>query len=102
MVAPRALITGITGMVGSHLAEFLLERGFVDLVVPRSRLRQELGKLLRAAAELVPEGTTIAIESIRDIPLYDGDVETSAGVPAPVQILKGKIAAADAAVPAPC
>jgi GDP-mannose 4,6-dehydratase len=26
MAAPRALITGITGMVGSHLAEFLLER----------------------------------------------------------------------------
>lgn len=26
MAKPRALITGITGMVGSHLAEFLLER----------------------------------------------------------------------------
>jgi NAD(P)H-dependent FMN reductase len=51
--------------------------------------------LLRAAAELVPEGTTIAIESIREIPLYDGDVETSAGVPAPVRMLKEKIAAAD-------
>ncbi len=29
-------------------AEFLLERGFVDLVVPRQGLRRELGKLLRA------------------------------------------------------
>ena len=26
MAKPRALITGITGMVGSHLAEFLIER----------------------------------------------------------------------------
>src|SRR3954470_4827603 len=26
MDSPRALITGITGMVGSHLADFLLER----------------------------------------------------------------------------
>src|SRR5215470_10403935 len=51
--------------------------------------------LLRAAAELAPPGTTIAIESIRDIPLYDADVETSAGVPAPVQALKDKIAGAD-------
>jgi chromate reductase, NAD(P)H dehydrogenase (quinone) len=50
--------------------------------------------LLRAAAELAPAGTTIAIESIRDIPLYDADVEAS-GVPAPVQTLKDKIAGAD-------
>ena len=28
-------------------AEFLLERGFIDLIVPRNRLRQELAKLLR-------------------------------------------------------
>src|ERR1700757_2847855 len=32
MVAPRALITGITGMVGSHLAEFLLERTEWDII----------------------------------------------------------------------
>jgi len=50
--------------------------------------------LLRAAAELAPAGTTIAIESIREIPLYDADVEASTGVPAPVQALKDKIAAA--------
>jgi acetyl-CoA carboxylase carboxyl transferase subunit beta len=31
-------------------AEFLLARGFVDMVVPRSRQRQELGRLLRVAA----------------------------------------------------
>ena len=38
-------------------AEFLLERGFVDMVVPRQRQRQEIGRLLRiaAAAPGVPE-----------------------------------------------
>jgi chromate reductase, NAD(P)H dehydrogenase (quinone) len=51
--------------------------------------------LLRAAAELAPAGTTLAIESIRDVPLYDADVETSTGVPAAVQSLKDKIAGAD-------
>lgn len=51
--------------------------------------------LLRAAAELAPHGTTIAIESIREIPLYDSDVETSTGVPGPVTALKDTLAAAD-------
>ncbi|GAB3723967.1 acetyl-CoA carboxylase, carboxyltransferase subunit beta [Nocardiopsis nanhaiensis] len=31
-------------------AEFLLERGFIDIVTPRPRLRRELGRLLRAAS----------------------------------------------------
>jgi chromate reductase len=51
--------------------------------------------LLRAAAELAPAGTTIEIASIRDIPLYDGDVE-AAGIPAAVLELKEKVVAADA------
>ena len=50
--------------------------------------------LLRAAAGLMPEGAELRIESIRDITLYDGDVETE-GMPAPVTALKDKIAAAD-------
>jgi chromate reductase len=50
--------------------------------------------LLNAAAKLAPAGTTIEIASIRDIPLYDGDVE-SAGMPASVVALKEKIIAAD-------
>ena len=32
MAARRALITGITGMVGSHLAEFLLDKTDWDVV----------------------------------------------------------------------
>ena len=47
--------------------------------------------LLRAALEVVPAGTTIDIVSIREIPLYDADVE-AAGIPAAVQALKDKIA----------
>jgi len=51
--------------------------------------------LLRAAAELTPNGHEIVIASIREIPLYDGDVEARGGVPAPVTTLKDLIAAAD-------
>jgi chromate reductase, NAD(P)H dehydrogenase (quinone) len=51
--------------------------------------------LLRAAAEHTPAGSSLEIASIRDIPLYDADVE-AAGVPASVQALKDQIASADA------
>jgi chromate reductase len=51
--------------------------------------------LLRAAVEAVSEGTTLEIVSIRQIPLYDGDVEEESGVPAAVQMLKDRIASAD-------
>ena len=50
-------------------------------------------KLLSAAAGLAPPGTSVLIESIREIPLYDGDVEAQ-GIPAPVTALKDRIAAA--------
>src|ERR1044071_8506198 len=50
--------------------------------------------LLRAAAELAPAGTTVETASIKDIPLYDGDVEAAAGIPPAVQALKDRIAAA--------
>jgi NAD(P)H-dependent FMN reductase len=52
--------------------------------------------LLRAAAEECPKGASIEIESIRGIPLYDGDVEAAQGLPARVVELKDRIAAADA------
>lgn len=51
--------------------------------------------LLRAAVELVPAGTSIEPASIRDIPLYSGDVEATEGIPPPVQALKDRIAAAN-------
>ena len=51
--------------------------------------------LLRSAAELSPPGTTIDIASIRQIPLYDGDVEAQEGVPKPVQELKERIVSSD-------
>src|SRR5688572_16719084 len=51
--------------------------------------------LLRAAVETAPPGTAINPESIREIPLYDGDIEEEQGVPPAVQRLKDRIAAAD-------
>ena len=51
--------------------------------------------LLRAAVELAPPGAAINPESIREIPLYDGDVEEEQGVPPAVQRLKDRIAEAD-------
>jgi chromate reductase len=51
--------------------------------------------LLRTAVEAAPLGTSIDVESIRDIPLYDGDVEVEQGLPPAVLRLKDRIAAAD-------
>ena len=51
--------------------------------------------LLRVAAELTPAGVSLEQASIRDIPIYDGDVETGSGIPEPVRALKERIASAD-------
>ncbi len=51
--------------------------------------------LLRAAVALAPPGLSIEVASIRDIPLYDGDLEAEHGIPEPVRVLKDRIAAAD-------
>lgn len=50
--------------------------------------------LLRAAASMAPPDVRIDIASIRDVPLYDGDLEER-GVPAAVEDLKDRVAAAD-------
>lgn len=51
--------------------------------------------LLRAAAAAMPADAELRIESIAQIPLYNGDVEAEQGIPAPVARLKDAIAAAD-------
>ena len=51
--------------------------------------------LMRAAVAAAPPGTDIHPESIREIPLYDGDVEAERGTPPSVQRLKDRIADAD-------
>jgi len=51
--------------------------------------------LLRAALSVVPAGSSIDIGSIREIPLYDHDIEATQGIPAPVQTLKDAIASSD-------
>jgi NAD(P)H-dependent FMN reductase len=51
--------------------------------------------LLRAAAEAMPQGVSVDIAILNEIPLYNADVEAEQGIPAPVQQLKDRIAAAD-------
>src|SRR5688572_15968702 len=50
--------------------------------------------LLRAAADMAPAGSRIEIETLAEIPLYDGDVESKDGIPGSVTRLKDRIAAA--------
>ncbi len=52
--------------------------------------------LLRAAAELAPQGVAVEVRRLGDIPLYDEDVRTHQGFPPPVAALREAVAAADA------
>jgi chromate reductase len=51
--------------------------------------------LLRATTQLVPTGTVLEVETLKGIPLYDGDLEDAEGVPLVVTALKDRIANAD-------
>src|SRR5579864_7916587 len=51
--------------------------------------------LLRAAAGLMPEGSELLVRTIHGIPLYDGDVEASSGIPTAVSELGSAIANAN-------
>jgi len=51
--------------------------------------------LLRAAVDAMPAGATLEIGSIKGIPLYDGDVEATQGLPDAVAKLKERIVAGD-------
>ena len=50
--------------------------------------------LLRAAGTLLPEGMTLTLHPLHDVPLYNGDVEAQ-GLPAGVVALREAIRAAD-------
>lgn len=52
--------------------------------------------LLRAAAELAPEGVRVEVVTLVDIPPYDDDVPMEQGFPAPVEHLRERIRMADA------
>lgn len=52
--------------------------------------------LLRAGAELAPQGTQIRIGAIHEVPLYDGDLEAASGLPPAVQLLQDQLESADA------
>jgi chromate reductase len=52
--------------------------------------------LLRTAEGLAPAGMTMAIADISQLPMYDGDIEATAGIPAVAEDLRARIRAADA------
>lgn len=51
--------------------------------------------LLQAAFGVLPADTELVIGQIGEIPLYDGDLEATDGIPPEVKTLKDSIAAAD-------
>src|SRR3546814_12899862 len=50
--------------------------------------------LLRAAAQLAPDGSRIDVHSLHGVPLYDADVESAEGIPPAVAVPQDAVAAA--------
>ena len=50
--------------------------------------------LLRAAAQMMPDGAELLVKTIHGIPLYNGDDEEATGIPPAVNELRGAIASA--------
>lgn len=74
----------------------MADHGFTILGIPGSLRRSSMNRgLVRAAQEAAPEGVTIDLYDLKDIPLYHGDVETE-GLPPAVHDFKERIRAADA------
>ncbi|CAN5535223.1 NAD(P)H-dependent FMN reductase [soil metagenome] len=53
--------------------------------------------LLRSTQALVPDGVTVELADLADIPMFNQDLEAN-GIPAAVQTLKDRIAAADGVI----
>src|SRR3989338_3248787 len=72
----KALITGITGFVGSHLAEFLLSKG--DMVFgtfrwrsPRDNIRHLMGKITLVNCELTDLSSVMnCLDKVRPDVIY--------------------------------
>jgi chromate reductase len=79
MAAPRDQTVSVLGVAGS-LRRASFNRG-----------------LIRAAVEVAPPGTSVTSWDLREIPLFDADVE-AVGDPPPVAAFKHAIARADALV----
>jgi len=54
--------------------------------------------LLRVAQQEVGDGVVLDVTTLHGIPLYDGDLEASNGVPEAVQQLKMRIRASDGVI----
>lgn len=54
--------------------------------------------LLHNAAQLLPDGVSLDVQTLHGIPLYDGDEEARNGIPKAVAALKQAIAAADGVI----
>jgi chromate reductase, NAD(P)H dehydrogenase (quinone) len=51
--------------------------------------------LLKAAAELLPEGVTLDIITLHDVPPYNADLQAAEGDPPPAADLKRRVGSAD-------